>query len=123
MICVCLVKVTAESGLERNIYYAEKLEESEDNLWDLLLTLFWKTFYFMFGSLGIGFVFGFLGCLLLKYMRVITKQAKWETFFMLVVGFISYLVGDLWTSGVISIIATASMFAIYGWYNLSVQGR
>jgi len=42
---------------------------------------------------------------------------------MLAVGFISYLIGDLYTSGVVSIITTALMFAMYGWYNLSDQGK
>lgn len=115
--------MTAEAGLERKEYFFEEAELSTDNIWKMLWTLFYKLLQYMFGSLVIGFVFGFLGCLMLKHIRHITKQAKWETFFMLTVGFISYLVGDLWTSGVVSIIATASMFAIYGWYNLSPQGR
>jgi NhaP-type Na+/H+ or K+/H+ antiporter len=79
--------------------------------------------YFSLGSFAIGFIFGFLGCLILKYYRGLTRASHIESVFILLVGYISYVTGDMAkVSGVVSIITTAVMFAMYGWYNLSEQG-
>ena len=78
---------------------------------------------FSLGSFAIGFIFGFLGCLILKYYRALTRASHVESVFILLVGYISYVTGDMaGVSGVVSIITTAVMFAMYGWYNLSEQG-
>lgn len=81
-------------------------------------------FEYLSVSLCIGFVFGIFGCLCLKYIRSLTLSATHETFFMFMVCFVSYATGDLAkASGVVAILVTSVMFAIYGWYNLSPQGK
>jgi len=42
-----------------------------------------------------------------------------ELFYLLAMGFFAYYVGELLASGVVTIITTSLMFAIFGWYNLS----
>ena len=122
MVSVLLVATTAR--VTKNFRSGTVVTSLKNN--ELTEVLVWVP-AFLLGYSGIsfiiGFSYGFVGSLMLKYQRAYTKNTHIEMFILLLVGFMSYVTGDLCrVSGVVSIITTAVMFAMYAWYNLSEQG-
>jgi NhaP-type Na+/H+ or K+/H+ antiporter len=122
MVSVLLVATTAK--VATNFRTGNTVATLENN--ELTEVLLWvPAFLLGYSSISfiIGFAYGFIGSLMLKYQRAYTKNTHIEMFILLLIGFMSYVTGDLCrVSGVVSIITTAVMFAMYAWYNLSEQG-
>jgi NhaP-type Na+/H+ or K+/H+ antiporter len=75
-------------------------------------------------SLIIGIMFGIIGSLLLKSIVHIHQSAVIESFTLFLVALVAYYLGDfVEASGVAALIICAVMFANYGWYNMSAQGK
>lgn len=86
------------------------------------------------GSLGIGLVFGLLGSYVFKKMRFLTVSAIKEVLLTFCFGYLAYGVGEIaHMSGIICLLTTGMalqsinrigvVFAHYGWFNLSPQGK
>jgi len=76
------------------------------------------------GSLGIGLLLGLIGSYTFKRMRFLTVSCIKETLLIFCFGYLSYAVGEVaGMSGIICLLTTGVVFAHYGWFNLSPQGK
>ena len=75
-------------------------------------------------SLLIGMFFGFASSLMLKYLRMLTRDAIVECIVMFSFGYLAYVAAETCKqSGIISLLTTGVIMGQYTWYNLSPQGK
>lgn len=71
-------------------------------------------------SLSIGILFGAFSAMILKYTRMLTKDAVAECIFLFSFGYLCYVSAEtLKQSGIIALLTCGIMMAHYSWYNLS----
>jgi NhaP-type Na+/H+ or K+/H+ antiporter len=76
------------------------------------------------GSLGIGLLCGFIASYIFKKLRFLTVSAIKEVLLTFCFGYLAYALGEMASmSGIISLLTTGVIFAHYGWFNLSPQGK
>ncbi len=76
------------------------------------------------GSLGIGLVLGLIASYIFKKMRFLTVSAIKEVLLTFCFGYLAYGLGEMaHMSGIICLLTTGVVFAHYGWFNLSPQGK
>jgi len=76
------------------------------------------------GSLGIGLLCGLVASYLFKRMRFLTVSAIKEVLLTFCFGYLAYAFGEMaGMSGIICLLTTGVVFAHYGWFNLSPQGK
>jgi NhaP-type Na+/H+ or K+/H+ antiporter len=76
------------------------------------------------GSLGIGIVCGLVASYLFRSWRFLTHSAIKEVLLVFCFGYLAYGLGEIaHMSGIICLLTTGVVFAHYGWFNLSPQGK
>lgn len=82
-----------------------------------------------FASLGlnsflIGIFFALLSSLILKNIRIFSKNPVSESMLIFCFGYLSYVISEVTKfSGIISLLTAGIVMAHYTWYNLSPQGK
>jgi len=76
------------------------------------------------GSLGIGLASGLMASFIFKKMRVLSVSAIKEVLLTFCFGYLAYALGEIaGMSGIICLLTNGVVFAHYGWFNLSPQGK
>jgi len=76
------------------------------------------------GSLSIGLLTGLVASYIFKKMRFLTVSAIKEVLLTFCFGYVSYALGEMaHMSGIICLLTQGVIFAHYGWFNLSPQGK
>jgi NhaP-type Na+/H+ or K+/H+ antiporter len=76
------------------------------------------------GSIAIGMACGLVGSFIFKKMRFLTVSAIKEVLLTFCFGYLAYGFGEMAKmSGIICLLTTGIVFAHYGWFNLSPQGK
>ena len=74
--------------------------------------------------MGIGLVLGLIASYIFKKMRFLTVSAIKEVLLTFCFGYLAYGLGEMaHMSGIICLLTTGVVFAHYGWFNLSPQGK
>jgi len=77
-------------------------------------------FVLSFCSLAIGLAYGCLSALMLKYLRMLTRDAIVECIILFSIGYLAYITAESFKqSGIISLLTTGVIMGQYTWYNMS----
>lgn len=80
--------------------------------------------YLCGSSLGVGILSGIFSAFFTKNFRVFMGSPIIETALLLFMGYMSYLVAELFgLSGILTLLTCAVFMATYTWYNFSMQGK
>lgn len=77
-------------------------------------------FMLSFFSLLIGIIYGCISALMLKYLRMLTRDAIVECITLFCLGYLSYVTAETCKqSGIISLLTAGVIMGQYTWYNMS----
>lgn len=116
---VALILFQTVSGLKYSIDHSEYISPIK-----LPFAILLQFIILGLGSISIGLVLGLIASYLFKSSRFLTVSPIKEVLLTFCFGYLAYGLGEIaHMSGIICLLTMGVVFAHYGWFNLSPQGK